>query len=163
MKKPDYFVATSTGAIASNPNSLRDMGGTRNVPYQYADVTNDGHAQQVTWKDLASQEATLRKINQQLTAPHTGVRLQQYPEESELRYQTVEHEDQTSVPEPVRKKGMHRSHKSTTNIRDNRDIVSQSSGKQSIFNYARDVRESARNIDKLIKNPQKGKKKQQEK
>ena len=33
LKKPDYFVATSTGAIASNPNSLRDMGGTRNVPY----------------------------------------------------------------------------------------------------------------------------------
>ena len=85
-KKPDYFVATSTGAIASNPNSLRDMGGPRNVPYRYADVTDDGQAGQVTWKDLASQEATLRKINHQLTAPHTGVRLQQYPEESEVRY-----------------------------------------------------------------------------
>ena len=75
LKKPDYFVATSTGHIASNPNSLRDMGGTRNVPYTYADVTDDGHAVQVTWKDLASQEATLQKINQQLASPHTGVRL----------------------------------------------------------------------------------------
>ena len=53
QKEPDYFVATSTGS-SSNPNTLRDMGGTRNVPYQYADITNDGHGQQVTWKDLAS-------------------------------------------------------------------------------------------------------------
>ena len=53
-KKPDYFVATSTGAVASNPNSLRDMGGPRNVPFYYADITDGGQAQQVTWKDLAS-------------------------------------------------------------------------------------------------------------
>ena len=64
LKKPDYFVSTSTGTVPSDPNSLRDMGGARNVPYTYVDITDDGHAGNVTWKDLANQEKTLQKINQ---------------------------------------------------------------------------------------------------
>ena len=115
VKKPDYYVATSTG-VGSDPNSLRDMGASRNVPYRYADITNDGHAREVTWKDLASQDATLRKINQQLATPHTGVRLQQYPDESEFRLKTVQNVDDEktsdlcSEKKPLKR--FHRSHKS---------------------------------------------------
>jgi len=127
------------------------MGGYRNVPYTYSDITANGNAQQVTWKDLGSQETTLRKINNQLSTPHTGVRLAGYPDESELRYRDVA--EQVSEPRPAKQyTAFHKPHKSGTNLKHLQDQASQSSKQPSIFESARDARESARNIDKLIKN-----------
>jgi len=42
---------SSNGLIASNPNSIRDMGRVRNCLYTLDDQT-DQFARNVTWKDL---------------------------------------------------------------------------------------------------------------
>ena len=35
--RPLYFVNSSVGLVPSNPNTLRDMGGTRNCEYHFED------------------------------------------------------------------------------------------------------------------------------
>ena len=55
MKKPGrpplYFVNSSNGLVASDPNTLRDMGTVRNCVYQLDDVT-ENVARNVTWRDI---------------------------------------------------------------------------------------------------------------
>ena len=54
-KKPMYFVNTSNGKIASNPNSLKDLGGVRNCEYTYEDPTDD--VKRATWAELLTRGA----------------------------------------------------------------------------------------------------------
>ena len=52
-KRPMYFVRDSTGFVASNPNSLRDMGPARNCEYRLDDDMHElGSNSQVTWRDI---------------------------------------------------------------------------------------------------------------
>ena len=49
--KPLYYLNSSNGLQASNPNTLRDMGASRNAEYYFADTMDQ--ARNVSWKDLA--------------------------------------------------------------------------------------------------------------
>ena len=60
-KRPLYFVNSSNGMIPSNPNTLMDMGGTRNCVYQVTDEdeqVNEAH-QNVKWRNLIQTDQQL--------------------------------------------------------------------------------------------------------
>jgi len=58
--KPNYFLSTSNGLVASNPNTLRDMGATRNCEYQ---LDNEADlARTVSWREIAAREQELEKL-----------------------------------------------------------------------------------------------------
>jgi len=52
---------SSNGLIASNPNSIRDMGKARNCIYTLDDET-DQFARNVTWKDLIAGDEQLEEM-----------------------------------------------------------------------------------------------------
>jgi len=58
--KPNYFVNTSNGLQASNPNTIRDMGATRNCEYRLSEPLDA--ARNVTWRDLAARDLEIDKI-----------------------------------------------------------------------------------------------------
>ena len=59
QQRPNYFLNTSNGIQASNPNTLRDMGGLRNCEYHVAD--NIDEIQKVTWRDLVADDQALEQ------------------------------------------------------------------------------------------------------
>ena len=59
QQRPNYFLNTSNGIQASNPNTLRDMGGVRNCEYHVDDEIDD--IQKVTWRDLVADDHALEK------------------------------------------------------------------------------------------------------
>ena len=61
LKPPLYFMNSSNGLIASNPNSIRDMGKARNCIYTLDDET-DQFARNVTWKDLIAGDEQLEEM-----------------------------------------------------------------------------------------------------
>ena len=58
--KPLYYFNSSNGLQASDPNTLRDMGATRNAEYYIADAMDQ--ARNVTWKDLVRGDEELDNI-----------------------------------------------------------------------------------------------------
>jgi len=61
LKPPLYFMNSSNGLIASNPNSIRDMGKARNCIYTLDDET-DQFARNVTWKDLIAGDEKIEEM-----------------------------------------------------------------------------------------------------
>ena len=59
--KPLYFVNSSVGYVSSNPNTLRDMGGTRNCEYRFDDEF-DRQAHGVSWRELAQNDEELERM-----------------------------------------------------------------------------------------------------
>ena len=61
-KKPLYFVNTSNGHVASDPNTLRDMGRVRNCVYQMNTDATDQIVpdRNVKWKDLIQGDRELK-------------------------------------------------------------------------------------------------------
>ena len=47
-----YYINTSSGNVASNPNTLRDQGKTRNAEYHIGDDMDAHQAKNMTWKEL---------------------------------------------------------------------------------------------------------------
>ena len=65
-KKPLYFVNTSNGHVASDPNTLRDMGRVRNCVYQFDTDATDQIVpdRNVKWKDLIQGDKELKQLLQ---------------------------------------------------------------------------------------------------
>ena len=58
--KPLYYFTSSNGAQACNPNSLRDMGATRNAEYKIGDQMDQ--IKNVTWMDLMRGDEELARM-----------------------------------------------------------------------------------------------------
>ena len=63
---PMYFVNTSSAFQPSNPNSMRDMGATRNVVYQLDDPETDNIARTVKWRELIQNDIELSDMAQKM-------------------------------------------------------------------------------------------------
>ena len=59
--KPLYYFNSSNGAQACNPNSLRDMGATRNAEYKVGDQMDQ--IKNVTWIDLMRGDEELARVS----------------------------------------------------------------------------------------------------
>ena len=66
--KPLYFVNTSSGVQASDPNSMRDMGRARNAVYDFDDPTTEQVARTVTWHDIVKHDQELGQMASQAAA-----------------------------------------------------------------------------------------------
>ena len=59
-KRPLFFVNSSNGLVASDPNTLRDMGRVRNCVYKLdGDATDQAVDRNVKWSDLIQSDMEL--------------------------------------------------------------------------------------------------------
>jgi hypothetical protein len=70
-KKANYFMATSSGFVPSNPNTLRDSGPARNAIYTITDLTDEEPTPERAHKIKASRLTSQRKSR---TPSHVGQR-----------------------------------------------------------------------------------------
>lgn len=73
-KNPFYFVSNSSGFVPSDPNSLRDMGPTRNCEYNMDEDMN--LAQKVTWRGIIDEDEQINQYisSARVTAATSGLR-----------------------------------------------------------------------------------------
>ena len=60
LNKPFYFMSTSNGLMASNPNTIRDMGKPRNCQYMFLDTMDS--VNDLKWRDIVKCDKQLDKI-----------------------------------------------------------------------------------------------------
>ena len=59
---PLYYVTTSSGIQASDPNTMRDMGKPRNAVYEMDDELTEKIARSVTWRQILEQDQELNAM-----------------------------------------------------------------------------------------------------